>query len=314
MQNYVLRRLLSLLPSLFIISLLTFGLTALVPGDPAAILAEHYITNKDIDPTPEQIEAVRKELGLDAPWPVRYVRWLWDAAQGDLGESLRTGRPVLHEIAVCLPITLKLALSGLMIGLLIALPVGILAAVHREGTLDQLSRVLALMGASVPSFWLATMLILLFSVRLGWLPAMGQGSPRHSILPSVTLGVGSAASLMRLIRASLLEELSQDYVRTARAKGLSERATVLRHALKPAFSPVLTVLGLQFGHLLGGAIIVETIFAWPGLGTLLIESIFGRDFMVVQGFALFAGLIFVFTNFAVDIAYRWLDPRVQYVA
>jgi peptide/nickel transport system permease protein len=198
------------------------------------------------------------------------------------------------------------------VGLVIALPVGVLSALRRDTALDVASRVLALLGASLPSFWVGAMLILLFAVQLGWLPSMGRGGIEHYVLPSCALGLGASALLMRLVRASLLETLGEDFVRTARAKGLPGRAVVLGHALKPSLLPVVTVLGLQFGHLLGGAVIVETIFAWPGLGMFIIESILGRDFPVIQGFALFMGLIFVATNFAIDMTYLWLDPRIEY--
>ncbi len=308
-RHYLLRRVVSLLPVIFGVSLITFGLMGLVPGDPAEILASY---GKETEPTAEEVKAVREQLGLDLPLPVRYARWLGRVVRGDLGRSLCSGEPVWREITVRLPATLELTAGGMVVGLLIALPVGILAAVKRDSILDQLSRALALLGASVPSFWLGMVLILLFAVRLGWLPAMGRGGLRHFILPSCALGLGASAVLMRLIRASLLEVLEQDYIRTARAKGLRERATVLRHALKPSLLPVVTVLGLQFGNLLGGAVIIETIFAWPGLGMFIIESILARDFPVIQGFALFMSLVFVATNFAVDVAYRWLDPRIQY--
>ncbi|MEA3341128.1 MAG: nickel ABC transporter permease [Chloroflexota bacterium] len=309
MRQYLLRRVISLLPVLLGVSLITFGLMGLVPGDPAEILASY---GKEVEPTVEEVEAVRAQLGLDQPLPIRYTRWLGRVVRGDLGQSLCSGGSVWREITVRLPATLELTAGGMIVGLLIALPVGILAAVQRDGVVDQLSRALALLGASVPAFWLGTMLILLFAVYLGWLPAIGRGGLRHFILPSLALGLGTSAVLMRLIRASLLEVLDQDYVRTARAKGLRERAVVLRHALKPSLLPVVTVLGLQFGRLLGGAVIVETIFAWPGLGMFIIESILARDFPVIQGFALFMSLVFVAINFAVDILYHWLDPRIQY--
>jgi len=194
------------------------------------------------------------------------------------------------------------------------LPVGILAAVKQGSLIDQISRALALGGASLPSFWVGAMLMWLFAVHLGWLPAMGRGDLDHIILPAVSLGLGASAVLMRLIRASLLEVLNQDYIRTARSKGLRERTVILLHAAKPAMLPVITVLGLQLGHLLGGAVIIETSFAWPGLGSLIIESILARDFPVIQGFALLMGLVFVGINFLVDMAYRLLDPRINYAA
>lgn len=309
MRQYILRRLVSLVPVILGVSLVTFALMGVVPGDPAEIIAGR---GKDIEPTQAEIEAVRQELGLDQPLPLQYGRWLGRVVRGDLGTSLRTGQPVWHELAVRLPRTLELAAGGMIIGLLIALPVGILSAVWRDRVLDQLSRVLALLGASVPSFWLGTILILFFAVRLGWLPSYGRGGLRHFILPACTLGLSTSAVLMRLTRANLLEVLNEGFVRTARAKGLSEKAVVLRHALKPSLLPVVTVLGLQFGNLLGGALIIETVFAWPGLGMLVLRSILGRDFPVIQGFALFITLVFVLVNFVVDLVCGWLDPRVQY--
>lgn len=311
MREYILRRLVSLLPVILGVSLITFGLMGVVPGDPAEIIASR---GKDIEPTDAEIEAVRQELGLDQPLPLQYARWLGRVVRGDLGMSLHTGQPVWHELTVRLPRTLELTAGGMIVGLLIALPVGILSAVWRDRVLDQVSRVLALLGASVPSFWLGTILILFFAVRLGWLPSMGRGGLRHLILPASALGLSTSAVLMRLTRANLLEVLNEGFVRTARAKGLSEKAVVLRHALKPSLLPVVTVLGLQFGNLLGGALIVETVFAWPGLGMLVLRSILGRDFPVIQGFALFITLVFVFVNFVVDLVCRWLDPRVQYGA
>jgi peptide/nickel transport system permease protein len=258
MRRYLVARLASALLVLAGLSLISFGLLALVPGDPAEILAKR---GRDVEPSPEQIEAVRHELELDLPVPERYARWLMRVLQGDLGRSLRTGEPVLAEIMVRLPATLELAGVGLAIGLLIALPVGILAAVSAGSWLDQLSRGLALLGAAVPSFWLGAMLIMLFAVRWRWLPAMGRGELSQLVLPGLALGVGTSAALMRLTRASLLEVLGQDHVRTARAKGLRERHVVLRHALRPALLPVVTMLGLQLGNLVGGALVVETIFA-----------------------------------------------------
>jgi len=292
MRQYTVRRLMSLLPVILGLSLVTFGLMGLVPGDPAEILAGHG--------------------GLDRPLPVRYALWLTRVLSGDLGTSLRSGASVWYELTARLPATLELAVSGLLIGLLIALPIGILAAVRQNSLMDQISRSLALLGASIPSFWLGAMLMLLFAVQLGWLPAMGRGDLRHFILPALSLGFGASAVLMRLIRASLLEIFDQDFIRTARAKGLRERTVVLLHAVKPSLLPIITVLGLQFGHLVGGAVIIETIFAWPGLGIFIIESILARDFPVIQGFALLMGLVFIMINFLVDMAYRMLDPRIDY--
>jgi peptide/nickel transport system permease protein len=309
MRDYVVRRLVSLLPVVLGVSIIAFGLMALVPGDPAEIIASH---GKETEPTAEEILATRRRLGLDRPLPLQYLTWLSRVIRGDLGLSLRSGEPVLDELTDRLPATLELAASGLLIGLAIALPIGTLAAVKRDSLWDHASRALALLGASVPSFWLGVLFILVFAVDLGWLPSMGRGSPRHLILPALSLGLGASATLMRLMRASLLETLSQAYISTARAKGLPESAILLRHALKPSLLPVVTILGLQFGHLLGGAVVVETVFAWPGLGTFIINSILARDFPTIQIFTLLMGLVFVLTNFLVDVAYRLLDPRIQY--
>ncbi len=311
MGRYLLRRLLGLGPVLFGLSVVTFGLMGLVPGDPAEIIAGY---GKPVEPSQEVIEATRRQLGLDQPLPLRYLRWLGRIVRGDLGTSLRTGEPVWDELIARLPATLELALAGLAVGLLVALPVGTVAALRRGSLLDHISRALALLGASVPSYWLGAMLIVLFAVRLRWLPAMGRGSWQQLLLPAGALGVGASAALMRLIRAGLLETLGQDYIRTAQAKGLPPYLTLLRHALKPSIAPVVTLLGLQFGHLLGGAVIIETVFAWPGLGMLILTSIQARDLPVIQGFALLMGMIFVLVNLAVDLAYCRLDPRIRYGA
>jgi len=306
-RRYILSRLATLLPVLLGLSLITFGLIALVPGDPAEVLARR---GREVEPSPQQIEAVRRELGLDQPVAIQYLRWLGGAVRGDLGDSLDTGQPVWDEIMARLPATLELALAGLTVGVLIAVPIGVLAAVWQGSWLDQISRALALLGAAIPSFWLGAMLILLFAVKLQWLPAMGRGTPQQIALPALALGIGTSAAVMRLTRASLLETLSEDYVRTARAKGLRERTVVLIHALKPALLPVITILGLQLGNLLGGALVIETIFAWPGLGQFIIRSILNRDITVIQGFTLTMGLVFVVTNTLVDLVYGWLDPRI----
>ena len=239
MRRYILSRLATLLPVLLGLSLITFGLIALLPGDPAEVLARR---GREVEPSPQQIEAVRRELGLDQPVVIQYLRWLGGAVRGDLGDSLDTGQPVWDEIMARLPATLELALAGLTVGVLIAVPIGVLAAVWQGSWLDQISRALALLGAAIPSFWLGAMLILLFAVKLQWLPAMGRGSPQQILLPALALGIGTSAAVMRLTRASLLETLSEDYVRTARAKGLRERTVVLIHALKPALLPVKAAL------------------------------------------------------------------------
>ncbi len=308
MLGYIARRLLYLVPVWIGISILAFALSLIAPGDPA----RQVLQQGGIDaPSPEQVTAMRRELGLDQPGPVRYVRWLSSAVRGDLGRSIRTGEPVLQSLADRFPRTAVLALIAVTLGLLIAIPLGIISALFRESSLDQLARIGALVGASVPSFWLAYLLILLFAVRLRLLPVAGAAEPRNVILPALTLAIGAAASLTRLTRSAMLEELVQDYVRTARAKGLRERAVIVGHALRNALTAIVTVTGIRLAALLGGAVIVETIFAWPGIGKYVVDSIFNRDYPTIQGFVLFTGTIVLLVNLTVDVSYVWLDPRVR---
>ena len=310
MQTYVKRRLL-ILPALLLgISLISFTLLNLAPGDPADILLR--LQNPGAEPPREAVLAFRQELGLDDPFPVRYARWLAQALRGDLGDSYRTSRPVAVELAHRLPATLLLTVASLALAVCLGLPLGVLAAVRRGSLLDGATRLLGLLGAAVPSYALALLLMLLFAVKLHWLPAIGQGGPQHLVLPALALAAGSSAQLMRLTRASMLEVLDQDYVRTARAKGLAETAVVVGHALKNAMLPSFTIIGLSLGHLLGGAVIVETIFGWPGVGKLAVDAIFLRDYPVIQGFVLYLSVIFLLVNLAVDLSYRWLDPRLHF--
>lgn len=309
MKHYVLIRLLSLIPLWLGISMLAFLLSNFAPGDPATVIAHRL---SDAPPSEEQLAALRREYHLDDPLPVRYARWLGSAAQGDLGISYRTKEPVLKELATHFPATLQIAIAALVIALAIALPLGVLAAWRRGSWIDHAARVGALLGASLPSYWLAYLLILLFALALGWLPVAGRDGAGAMILPSLTLGLGTAATLARLTRSSLLEVLGEDFVRTARSKGLSEWAVLRRHSLKPALLPVLTVAGIAFGHLLGGAVIVESIYAWPGVGNLLINSIYDRDYPMIQGFVLFMGLVFTLLSVGVDLSYAWIDPRIRY--
>ncbi len=310
MQSYLVRRLLTLPVLLLGISIISFALLNLAPGDPAySILKDR---NSGEEPAPEDILALRKELRLDDPVVVRYGRWLLGAMQGDLGVSYRGGQPIMRELWQRLPATLMLAGSALLLAIVAGIPLGIAAALRRASSTDGLSRLLALVGAAVPSYVLALLLMLVIGVKLNWLPTIGYGSPKHLILPAIALAAGSSAQLMRLTRASMLEVLQQDYVRTARAKGLSERVVIWMHALKNALLPVVTVLGINLGHLLGGTVIVESIFSWPGVGKYAVDSIFLRDFPVIQGFVLYMGLIFLLVNLAVDLSYRWLDPRLHF--
>ena len=308
MLRYIARRLAYLVPVWLGISILAFALSLLAPGDPV----RQILQQGGIDaPSAEQVVALRRELGLDEPAPLRYLRWLGGAVQGDLGRSYRTGEPVLLSLADRFPRTAELALLAVFLGLLIAVPIGIVSALFRNSLLDQGARLCALVGASVPSFWLAYLLIILFAVQLRILPVAGASEPRHIVLPALTLAIGAAASLTRLTRSAMLEELLQDYVRTARSKGLRERAVVVGHALRNALITIVTVTGIRLAALLGGAVIVETIFAWPGIGKYVVDSIFLRDYPTIQGFVLFTGTVVLLVNLAVDVSYVWLDPRVR---
>lgn len=306
--GYVVRRLLVLVPVWLGISLIAFLLATLAPGDPAHLMLQAEGTP---DPTRAEIEAMRARLGLDQPVPIRYVRWVGAAATGDLGTSYRSGEPVVRHLVDRSLITLRIALPAMVIALAVALPVGVLAAVWRNRVADHLSRVVALTADSVPAYWLAYLLIILFSIKLGLLPVSGRGTWQHYVLPAVTLGVGTTASLMRLTRSSLLEVLGEDYVRTARAKGVSAVRTVCTHALRNALIPVVTVAGLVLAHFVTGTVIIETVFAWPGVGKFVVDSIFARDYPVIQGFVVLAGTLFLVINLLVDLAYVWLDPRIR---
>ena len=310
MRRYVVRRL-ATLPLLMVgISIISFLLLNFAPGDAAEITLKRQ--NSGISPSKEAVAALRQELGLDASLPVRYGRWVSDAVRGDLGESYRTGSSISGELFRRMPATLLLATTALALAVAVGIPLGILAAVKRGTWLDTACRMLALVGAAIPSYVMAPALMLLFAVKLDWLPAIGYGSPEQLILPAVALSFGTMAQLMRLTRASVLEVLGQDYMRTARAKGLTETVIVWRHGLKNALLPVVTVLGTSTGYLLGGAIIIETIFGWPGVGQFMITGITQRDYPVVQGFVVYIAVIFLLVNLIVDISYRWLDPRLHF--
>lgn len=308
---YLATRVASLLPVWLAVSLLAFGLGNLAPGDPAEAI---YYQSFGEPPTDQRaLDQLREELGLNDPLPLRYGRWLVNALRGDLGNSYRTGLPVWPDLTQRLWVTLQLAFGGLLVTGVIAFPLGILAAVRHNSRTDMLARIFSLAGASLPSYWLAYILILLFAVFLNWLPVAGSGSFRHLVLPSLTLGLGGAALLSRLLRSAMLESLSHDYIGVARAKGLPEHRVVLVHALRNALIPVVTVLGNLLGLLLSGAIIVETVFSWPGLGRLIVDSIQFRDYPVIQGFVLLTGSFFVLINLMVDLSYTWIDPRVSLV-
>ena len=310
MRAYVARRLLILPALLFGISIISFALLNFAPGDPAEIILRRQ--NPEEPPLPEAVRALRQQLGLDAPLPLRYGRWLFDVLKGDLGESYRSGTPIMSELMKRFPATMMLATAALALSVVVSIPLGIIAALWRGSLLDSLSRLLALLGAAVPSYVLALLLMLFIAVKLNWLPAIGYGSPKNLILPAIALAAGSSAQVMRLTRASMLEVLQQDYMRTARSKGLNERTVVMVHGLKNGLLPVVTMLGINLGHLLGGTVIVETIFGWPGVGRYAVESILQRDYPVVQGFVLYMALIFLLANLAVEFSYRWLDPRLHF--
>jgi ABC-type dipeptide/oligopeptide/nickel transport system permease component len=273
-------------------------------GDPAATMLPG-------DATVDELAALRRTLGLDRPLYVQYVAFLGSAVRGDFGESFRHQQPAFGLVLERLPATLELAFAALLLALVVALPLGILAAVHRGCAADVLAMSFAVVGQATPYFWMGIMLILVVSVELAWLPTSGRGGWQHLILPAVTLGTHFAASLARLTRTSLLEVLGQNFVTTARAKGLAESGVILRHALKNAAVPVVTLIGLQFGTLLGGAVVTETIFAWPGVGRLAVQSIFVRDYPVVQAGVLVLALSFVALNLLVDLLYGALDPRIR---
>jgi ABC-type dipeptide/oligopeptide/nickel transport system permease component len=303
--SYFLRRIFALIPTLFGVSIAVFLLLHLVPGDPARMVA-------GLDATEADLVLIREDLGLDKPLPVQYVTWLGNLLQGDMGKSTRTRNPVTYEIGLRLPATWQLTAVSITIAVLIGLIAGITAATQRNSVLDYGSMVAALLGICTPSFWLGLMLMLVFAVQLHWFPTSGRGDWRHLVLPGLTLGAGAAAIIARVTRSSLLEVLNQDYIRTATAKGLRRQTVTYRHALKNALIPVVTVVGLEFGYLLAGAVITETVFAYPGIGRLLVDSIGFRDFPVVQGILLILAFQFVIVNLGVDLLYAWLDPRIHY--
>jgi peptide/nickel transport system permease protein len=315
MNRYIIRRLVLLIPTLVGMSLLIFAMVRLLPGDIVDAL-----TGMDSTLTAEQRQQLREVYGLADPWPVQYVKWVGGLLQGDLGQSFRSREPIANHILRALPITLELAFLALVMSLVVAIPLGVLSAVHQNSRLDLWARVGGLIGLSVPSFWLATLLLLFTSLTFRWVPPVIWISPFDNLsgnllqmlLPALALSVQLMAVEMRMVRAALLEVLRQDYIRTARAKGLSGQIILVRHALKNAFIPVITIIGIQLGALMGGSIIIEQIFGLPGVGWMMIQAIFNRDYPVVQVTTLFLALIFVVINLMVDITYALLDPRIKY--
>jgi ABC-type dipeptide/oligopeptide/nickel transport system permease component len=302
--SFLARRLLLALPVLLGVATLVFSLIHLIPGDPAQAMLGQTASPADVD-------ALRQRLGLDRPILEQYGRFLSGLVRGDLGTSLRTGEPVARQIRLRVPATIELAAAAMLEALAVAIPLGVLAAVRRGTALDHASMTLALAGTSVPSFWSGPLLAIVFAVQLQWLPVSGRGTWAHLVLPAVSLGAALAAILARMTRATLLEELREPYVQAARARGASFSRAVIGHALPNGLIPVVTLLGLQFGNVLTGAVITETIFAWPGIGRLLVQSIGFRDYPVVQGCILFIAATYVLVNLATDLAYGALDPRIR---
>lgn len=303
--NYMLRRVGLAVPTLLGVTVIIFLLIRLIPGDPARVVAG-LLASED------EVQRIRVELGLHRPVHIQYAIYLGRLVRGDLGTSAATRAPVAEEIATRVPATVVLATSSIVVATAAGLSAGIVSATRPNSLLDYLVMSTALFGVSVPVFWMGMMLMLLFSVALRWLPAGGYGGPAHLVLPTIALAAFSTAIIARMTRSSLLETFGQDYVRTAHAKGVGPRAVILRHALKNALIPILTVVGLQFGALLGGAILTETTFAWPGIGRLLVGAIMSRDYPVIQGVVLLFALVFTMVNLAVDLLYAYVDPRIHY--
>ncbi len=305
MGQYIIRRLLIMIPVLLGVSLIIFTMVRVIPGDPAIILAGPHATK-------EQVDKIRAQLGVDRHPVIQYFSFLGNLVQGDLGSSTRTGLPVTREIMARLPNTIILAFSAIILASILGVLTGIIAGVKQNSFFDHLSMMIALFGLSMPVFWLGLMLMLLFSIQLGWLPAVGSETSKHLVLPAITLAANSTAIIARMTRSSMLEVIRLDYIRTARAKGLTEKLVIWRHALKNALIPVVTIIGLQTGTLLGGAVLTEIVFAWPGIGRLLVEALLSRDYPVVQGVVLLVATMFIFINLIVDILYSYLDPRIRY--
>lgn len=305
MLSFLLSRVLSLLTVVFGVITLVFFLLHIVPGDPVQVMLGESAT-------PADQAQLREKLGLDQPLLQQWLTYLIQLRQGDLGHSLHSQEPIVDILLQRLPATIELAIAGLFIAILIAIPLGSLAALRQNTVYDQGAMIFSLLGVSIPHFWLGPLLIIIFSLNLGWFPVSGREGWSSLVLPALTLGTALAAILARMVRATLLEVLHEDYIRTARAKGLNEIAIILHHALRNAALPIITILGLQLGTLLGGAVITETVFAWPGIGQLTIESIQQRDYPIVQACVLLISLSYVLVNTLTDLLYAGLDPRVRY--
>ena len=313
MLSYLTGRILALAPVLLVVAIVVFLLIHLTPGDPARVLLGQ-------DATPEQVQNLRHEMGLDRPLPVQFVLWFGRALHGDLGLSFFQRIPVTADILLHASPTVTLSLMAITVSLLIGIPAGVISAVYRNSWLDQGSLALAMLGAAVPSFWLGLSLIVIFAVNLGWLPSSGYRAPaegiglslHYLILPALALGLPNSSLIIRFTRSSLLDVIGNDYIRTARAKGVSERAVIFHHALRNALVPILTVVGITFAALMGGAVVTETVFSLPGIGQLVVASVLRRDYPVIQGVILMVATVYVLINLAVDLMYFLVDPRVKY--
>jgi peptide/nickel transport system permease protein len=302
--RFLLRRLGRLILTVFLISTLVFFLVRVIPGDPASVIA-------GVDASQSDIQNIRERLGIDEPLLQQYVSWLWSILRFDFGTSFASEEPVLDLILERFPVTLGLTLLAFGISLAVALPLGVLSAVKRWSLWDYLGMLYAQLGMAIPGFWMGILLLLLFSVYLGIFPLFGAGSFAHFVLPAMALAAGRSAVLVRLVRSSMIDELEKEYVLTARSKGLREGVIRYRHALRNALLPVITVAGIQFGYMLGGAIIIEQVFSLPGLGRLFLSGIYGRDFPLIQGGVVFLAVVFSLTNFVVDLLYSWVNPKVR---
>lgn len=305
MGQYILQRLLMLIPVLVGVSLLTFIIARATPGDPVALMLGQ-------DATPQRIAQLREQLGLDDPLVVQYGRFLWNAVRGDLGLTIRGQRPVIQEIMVRAPSTLQLTLVAMLVAVVLGISAGAIAATARGRWLDRLTMLFAMVGLCIPGFWLGIIFVIVFGVQLRWVSVTGGEGLKDLILPALALGLGPAAVLARLSRSSMLEVFGDDYVRTARAKGLHESVVVLRHVLRNALIPVVTVMGLQFAGLMGGTVFIEAVFGRPGLGRLAVNAVAARDYPMVQGIVLLAAVVYVVVNLVVDLLYAFLDPRIRY--
>ena len=309
MYRFILRRALSLVFVLFGVSVTTFGMVVFTPGDPAEIVLREQTAQ---NPSEEAIREFRAEHGLGDPLHVQYLDWMADVLRGDLGQSYYHDTPVTTMIIRRFGDTAELAVAAILIALVISIPAGVISAVHNGELPDHASQLGSLLGVSMPNFWLGYLLIVVFSLYLELFPVSGAGTVQELVLPALTLGSGIAAIITRLLRSSMLDVLEAEYIRTARSKGLRERIVVYKHAFRNALIPVVTIVGLQFGYLLNGAVIVEIVFQRPGLGKLLIEAIFARDYPIVQGLVLVIAVLFVVSNLLVDVAYRYIDPRIRF--